>query len=182
MRATDTLFAGKVFPPLAGKISEASGHYYFRDNFYADNGMIPFLLLLERLGTQQVPPADAVRPLRAAYPVSGDINCAFETRQHRREAMDAVSRRQSEWGTPHVEPPIDGLSVRFATENAGQSPWRFTLRDSQTEPLLRLNVETRGSQPRVSDALATLGGLRETPFCWEMAVPRHSTVEAFTRR
>ena len=60
MRESKAIFAG-----------EASGHYYFRNNFYADNGMIPFLLMLEYLSVQGISLAEAVNPLRAAYPVSG---------------------------------------------------------------------------------------------------------------
>ena len=68
MQETSAIFAGEV-----------SGHYYFRDNFYADNGMIPFLLVLEYLSVREISLAEAVNHLRTAYPVSGEINFSFET-------------------------------------------------------------------------------------------------------
>ena len=70
MRESKALFAG-----------EASGHYYFRDNFYADNGMIPFLLVLEYLSIKGISLAESVnRICESEYPVSGEINFSFETR------------------------------------------------------------------------------------------------------
>ena len=63
MQETGALFAG-----------EASGHYYFKDNFHTDNGMIPFLLVLEYLNENGKSLAETVDPLRSAYPVSGEIN------------------------------------------------------------------------------------------------------------
>lgn len=108
MRKTDALFAG-----------EASGHYYFRDNFYADNGMIPFLLMLELLSLQRVSLAEAVGHLRTTYPVSGEINFSFETHHHLQNALTAVSDAIQHWGNPCLEAPIDGLSVRFLCENNG---------------------------------------------------------------
>lgn len=165
MRKTDALFAG-----------EASGHYYFRDNFYADNGMIPFLLVLELLSLQRVSLAEAVGRLRTTYPVSGEINFSFETRRQLRDALAAVSDAIQNWGNPCLEAPIDGLSVRFLSGSGGpkHGSWRFNLRESNTEPLLRLNVETVGSEAlliekttEISEKLESIGGRRETKFRWE---------------
>ena len=165
MRKTDALFAG-----------EASGHYYFRDNFYADNGMIPFLLMLELLSLQRVSLAEAVHHLRTAYPVSGEINFSFETRCHLQDALAAVSDAIQDWGHPCFEIPIDGLSVRFLSGSSApeRGSWRFNLRESNTEPLLRLNVETIGDEDlliektmQISEKLESLGGKRETKFRWE---------------
>ncbi|MDE0686236.1 MAG: phosphomannomutase/phosphoglucomutase [Candidatus Poribacteria bacterium] len=160
MRESRALFGG-----------EASGHYYFRDNFYADNGMIPFLLVLEYLSVQRMSLAEAVNPLRAAYPISGEINFAFETNCQIREALDAVNAAIHCWGDPCLEAPIDGLSVRFLS---GSDGWRFNLRESNTEPLLRLNVETIGDEDlliektmQISEKLEYLGGKRETKCRWE---------------
>lgn len=160
MRKTDALFAG-----------EASGHYYFRDNFYADNGMIPFLLVLEYLSVQGISLAEAVNPLRAAYPISGEINYSFETRSQIRDALDVISNAIHAWGDPGLEAPIDGLSVRFLSESGS---WRFNLRESNTEPLLRLNVEAIGDESlliektiRISEKLGSIGGKRDTKFRWE---------------
>lgn len=171
MRETDTLFAG-----------EASGHYYFKDNFYADNGMIPFLLVLEYLSENRTSLAESVNRLRCEYPVSGEINFSFETERHMQEAIEGVHQTLYTLGNhPCIERPIDGLSVRF---HAGLRPladnshehgnWRFNLRESNTEPLLRLNVEAIGSEGllieqtmEVSEKLQSLGGSRETQFRWE---------------
>ena len=156
MRKTGALFAG-----------EASGHYYFRDNFYADNGMIPFLLVLEFLSIQGGSLAEAVNHLRGMYPVSGEINFSFETRHHLREALTAVSDAIHSWGYPCLEAPTDGLSVRFLSGSGApeRGSWRFNLRESNTEPLLRLNVETVRSEAlliekttEISEKLESVGG------------------------
>ena len=160
MRESQALFGG-----------EASGHYYFRDNFYADNGMIPFLLVLEYLNVQGISLAEAANRLRATYPVSGEINFSFERRCEVRDALDAVNASINCWGDPCVEAPIDGLSVRFLSDSGS---WRFNLRESNTEPLLRLNVETIANAElliektmQISEKLESVGGRRETKFRWE---------------
>ena len=161
MRESQALFGG-----------EASGHYYFRDNFYADNGMIPFLLVLEYLSVNGMSLAEAVNPLRTAYPVSGEINFSFETDCQMRYALAAVNASIDCWGDPCIEAPIDGLSVRFLS---GPGDWRFNLRESNTEPLLRLNVETIWDAElliektmQISEKLESIGGRRETKFQWEI--------------
>ncbi len=165
MRKTDALFAG-----------EASGHYYFRDNFYADNGMVPFLLMLEYLSGKKMSLAEAVGRLRTAHPVSGEINYSFETHHHLQDALAAVNEAIQDWGNPCLEAPIDGLSVRFLSGSSApkRGSWRFNLRESNTEPLLRLNVETIGSEvlltektTEISEKLESIGGRRETKFRWE---------------
>jgi phosphomannomutase len=171
MRETGTLFAG-----------EASGHYYFKDNFYADNGMIPLLLILECLSMNGASLAESVDRLRSTYPVSGEINFSFETYRHMRNAMGVVQQAIYALGNhPCIEMPIDGLSVRFHTglrpldaDSCGHGNWRFNLRESNTEPLLRLNVESIGSADllieqtmKMSEKLENLGGRRETKFRWE---------------
>lgn len=171
MQETGALFAG-----------EASGHYYFKDNFYTDNGMIPLLLILEYLGENPTSLAESVDRLRCEYPVSGEINFSFETQRHKREAMEIVQQTLYALGNhPCIEVPVDGLSVRFyagprplAANGHGHGNWRFNLRESNTEPLLRLNVESIGSEDllieqtvEISEKLQSLGGRRETKFRWE---------------
>ena len=168
MRETNALFAG-----------EASGHYYFRDNFYADNGMIPFLLVLEYLSTNRTTLAESVDRLRSRYPVSGEINFSFETCEHIQDAMAVIQQTiPSLENRPYFEMPIDGLSIRFLTNPCASAledgGWRFNLRESNTEPLLRLNVETIGDEnlliektTRISEKLESIGGKRETKFRWE---------------
>ena len=168
MRETNALFAG-----------EASGHYYFRDNFCTDNGMIPFLLILEYLSTNRASLAESVNGLRLRYPVSGEINFSFETCGHIQDTMAVIRQRIGSLGNRRcIETPIDGLSVRFLTNPYASAlehgSWRFNLRESNTEPLLRLNVETIGNEHllieqtlKISEKLESLGGKRETKFRWE---------------
>ena len=172
MRKTDALFAG-----------EASGHYYFRDNFYADNGMIPFLLVLEYLNLKEISLAEVVDRLRMEYPVSGEINFSFETHRGMKNALNAIKDAIDCWGNFRFEVPTDGLSVRFLTagplsaaDNQRRANWRFNLRESNTEPLLRLNVETIADEnlliektAKISRKLESIGGKRETKFRWESA-------------
>ena len=170
MRETDALFAG-----------EASGHYYFKDNFYADNGMIPSLFVLEYLNLKEISLAEVVDRLRIEYPVSGEINFSFETRRCMRDALKAIKEAIDCWGNFRLETPIDGLSVRFftvgtlsAADSQRRANWRFNLRESNTEPLLRLNVETIADEnlliektAKISRKLESIGGRRETKFRWE---------------
>lgn len=174
MQETDALFAG-----------EASGHYYFRDNFYADNGMIPLLLMLEHLSATKISLAESVNRFRTNYPVSGEINFAFESRDHILNTIEAVRHALCCWGNhPCIEIPVDGLSVRFfansrsyALEDLGLGSWRFNLRESNTEPLLRLNVEAVGCEEllvekteMLNGMLTKFGGKRDTKFRWEIGV------------
>ena len=130
MQETDALFAG-----------EASGHYYFKDNFYTDNGMIPLLLILEYLSANRTSLAESVDRFRSVYPVSGEINFSFETERHMRDAMEGVQQTLYDLGNhPCVEMPVDGLSVRFHTgfrplADSGHEHgnWCFNLRKSNTE-------------------------------------------------
>ena len=167
MRETGALFAG-----------ESSGHYYFKDNFYTDNGMIPLLLILEYLSANRTSLAESVDRLRSTYPVSGEINFSFETHHHMRNAIEVIQQTIYALGNhPCIEMPVDGLSVRFHTGSCGHGNWRFNLRESNTEPLLRLNAESIGSENlliqqtmKVSEKLENLGGRRETKFRWESNV------------
>ena len=143
--------------------------------------MIPFLLVLEYLSLKEISLAETVDRLRAEYPVSGEINFSFETRRGIRDALDAVNNAMHRWGNPRLEAPIDGLSVRFLSESTlsgsdspGCGSWRFNLRESNTEPLLRLNVETIADEDlliekitKISRNLESIGGRRETKFRWE---------------
>ena len=138
--------------------------------------MIPFLLVLESLSVQGVSVAEAVNCLRTMYPVSGEINFSFETRRHLRDAIHAISDTIQHWGNSGIEAPIDGLSVRFLSGSGGleRGSWRFNLRESNTEPLLRLNVEAIADEDllvektmKISEKLGSIGGRRETKFRWE---------------
>ena len=109
-----------------------SAHYYFRDNFYADNGMIPFMVMLEILSTSGKTLSELLAPLKNKYFVSGEINREARNVQRILEIMEGKYREAK------VE-HIDGLSIEY-------TDWRFNLRASNTEPLLRLNLEAKSNE------------------------------------
>ena len=113
---------------------EMSAHHYFRDFFHCDSGMIPWLLIAE-LVSREGPLADLVAARKAAFPSSGEIN--FQVA----DVPAAVARVEATFGPQAIaRDEMDGLSLDLGD-------WRFNLRASNTEPLLRLNVETRGTDP-----------------------------------
>ena len=119
MRERDAIFGGEV-----------TGHYYFRDNFYADNGFIPALLILELMSKKGLSLRDLLKPLRERYFISGEINTRVASMT---EVPAKLATLKREYGHGHTY-EIDGLSVEFAD-------WHFNVRASNTEPLLRLNLE-----------------------------------------
>ena len=161
MRKEDALFGG-----------ESSAHYYFRRNFYADNGMVPFLLLLEHLSETGISLSERVREFRSGFPNSGEINFKFKDMKQVPAAVKAVKDFAKSLGNAVTEPAIDGLSIRFLKDKK-MLQWRFNLRESNTEAVLRLNVETIADESllrKQTEALAELlvksGGQRDTPFRW----------------
>ena len=119
MRDENAIFGGEV-----------TGHYYFRDNFYADNGFIPALLILELMSKKGKTLSELLEPLRAKYFISGEINTRVAGMQAVREKLDALASQYSDGNTYHM----DGFSAEFPD-------WHFNVRPSNTEPLLRLNLE-----------------------------------------
>ncbi|MGE8270838.1 MAG: phosphomannomutase [Stenotrophomonas geniculata] len=121
MRAEDAVYGG-----------EMSAHHYFREFAYADSGMIPWLLIAQLISESGRSLADWVEDRMAAYPCSGEINFKVA------DAKAAVARVMAHFA---AQAPVldytDGISADFGD-------WRFNLRSSNTEPLLRLNVESRG--------------------------------------
>ena len=107
---------------------EHSGHYYFRENYRADSGLIAAVVALGELSKANVPLSELLTPLRR-YASSGEINSVVDDQHGRIEAIAAhyAGRRQDR---------LDGLTVEF-------DDWWFNVRPSNTEPLLRLNVEAR---------------------------------------
>lgn len=120
MRKEDVIFAG-----------ENSGHFYFKDNFYADNGMIPFLIILEILSRSGKPMSEIADEYRQKYFISGEIN--KEVKDKDKDKVLKLVEKQYKDGK--IE-KIDGVSVEFAD-------WRFNLRKSNTEPVIRLNIEAK---------------------------------------
>jgi phosphomannomutase len=121
MRAEDALFAGEV-----------TGHYYFRDFYYADNGFIPALLILELMSKKGQSLRELLQPYRERYFISGEINTKLPSMSAVPEKLAAVETRYKDARIAKM----DGVSVDY-------SDWHFNVRASNTEPLLRLNLEAK---------------------------------------
>jgi phosphomannomutase len=109
---------------------EMSAHHYFRDNAYSDSGMIPFLLIIQLISEENKPLSELVEEMIANYPCSGEINSTI---------ADPVGRLK-EIEKLYIGGKVDktdGLSIEYDN-------WRFNLRMSNTEPIIRLNVESKG--------------------------------------
>jgi phosphomannomutase len=119
MRETNAVFGGEV-----------TGHYYFRDNFYCDNGFIPALLILELMSKKNRSLKELLAPLRAKYFISGEINTKLPHMDAVGPTLDAIAARFKD----ARQYRMDGLSVEYPE-------WHFNVRPSNTEPLLRLNLE-----------------------------------------
>ncbi len=125
---------------------EVSGHFYFRENWFADNGMIPALVLLELLGDGQKL-SQRLAPLRARYHLSGEINSKVA------DVPRALARLEERYADGRIT-KLDGISVDY-------DDWHFNVRASNTEPLLRLNLEACGDaemQRRRDEVLAVIRG------------------------
>ena len=118
MRKEAAVFAGEV-----------SAHYYFRDFSQADSGVVPFLLMLELLSTREEPLSEILRPFRERYFLTGEINTPVA--DVALKLQELKERYTAEGGTISH---LDGISVEFPD-------WHFNVRPSNTEPLLRLNLE-----------------------------------------
>jgi phosphomannomutase len=119
MRETNAIFGGEV-----------TGHYYFRDNFYADNGFIPALLMLELMSKKGLSLHELLKPLATKYFLSGEINTKLKS-------MDLVPAKLGDIAARYADGrqyELDGLSVEYPD-------CHFNVRPSNTEPLLRLNLE-----------------------------------------
>jgi phosphomannomutase len=121
MREVDAIFAGEV-----------SGHYYFKDFSFADTGLIPALLILELLATSGKKLSELVAGFRAKYHISGEINSTVTD-------SAAVLQRLRDRFADGRQSEQDGLSVAY-------DDWHFNVRSSNTEPLVRLNLESLVSE------------------------------------
>ncbi|EAZ5609504.1 phosphomannomutase CpsG, partial [Salmonella enterica subsp. enterica serovar Worthington] len=123
MRTEDAIYGG-----------EMSAHHYFRDFAYCDSGMIPWLLVAELVCLKGQSLGELVRDRMAAFPASGEINSRLA------EPAAAIARVEAHFAEEaQAVDRTDGLSMSFPD-------WRFNLRSSNTEPVVRLNVESRGDQ------------------------------------
>ena len=121
MRSEDAVYGG-----------EMSAHHYFRDFFYCDSGMIPWLLVMELICSTGKPLSELVNDMVVAYPSPGEINRKID------DPQAAIKRVHDHYkATASIIDTTDGVSMEFPE-------WRFNLRMSNTEPYVRLNLETRG--------------------------------------
>ena len=115
---------------------EMSAHHYFRDFCYCDSGMIPWLLTIELLSITGKTLSELVTGYIKAYPSSGELN--FHLTTH--DASMIINAIEEKFSTENpTKSTLDGLSLNFGN-------WRFNLRASNTEPLIRLNIESRGDE------------------------------------
>jgi phosphomannomutase len=121
MRAEDAIYGG-----------EMSAHHYFRDHWYCDSGMIPFLLIARLVSQSGRSLGQLVGAMIEAYPCSGEVNSVVD------DVATTLARVEAAYpGVPVNR--LDGITMEFPE-------WRFNLRGSNTEPVIRLNVETRGDR------------------------------------
>jgi phosphomannomutase len=139
MRAEDAVFGG-----------EHSGHFYFRDNWYADSGMIALLTVLELLSEAHRPLSELLRPLDP-YVRSGEINSEVVDPIVTMQAVEAVYE-----GMASTIDHLDGVTIQF-------SDWWFNVRPSNTQPLLRLNVEADDQETLNRKTKEVLGLIRSVP-------------------
>jgi len=138
-RVGHAFFKGRMRELNAVFGGEVTGHYYFRENFYCDNGFIPALLILELMSKKNQSLKQLLEPLRAKYFISGEINTKVPT-------MDVVGAKLAAIESHYKDAKIsklDGVSVEYPD-------WHFNVRPSNTEPLLRLNLE--GTTPAQMEA------------------------------
>ena len=133
MRAEDAVYGG-----------EMSAHHYFRDFAYCDSGMIPWLLVAEIMSASGKPLSELVNERMAMFPASGEIN------RRLKDPAAAIA----EVGAVFIHDALmtdytDGLSVEYPA-------WRFNLRPSNTEPVVRLNVESRGDEALMREKTANI--------------------------
>ena len=138
MRANEVLYGG-----------EMSAHHYFKDFSYCDSGMIPWLLVAELLCTTGKNLSELVAERMEKFPCSGEINRKVE---YSAAVLAAIEAKYADGGQVDK---LDGLSIDYAD-------WRFNVRVSNTEPVMRLNVETRGDKKllaeKTAELLAMIGG------------------------
>ena len=138
MRTEDAVYGG-----------EMSAHHYFRDFAYCDSGMIPWLLVIEMMCRQRKLLSELVGERMARFPASGEINRVLPDPQ---AAIAAVEQQYT--ANAIIIDRTDGLSIEFAD-------WRFNLRMSNTEPVVRLNVESRGDPDLMAEKTQELLNILE---------------------
>tara|TARA_B100000287_G_scaffold21273_1_gene21048 strand:- start:320 stop:1678 length:1359 start_codon:yes stop_codon:yes gene_type:complete len=128
MRDNDAVYGG-----------EMSAHHYFRDFYYCDSGMIPWLLILEMISEEKMPLSQMIQKYRERYPVSGEINLKVN---NTKTIIDSIKEYYLDDALGVDE--TDGVGMEF-------EKWRFNLRASNTEPLIRLNVESNSNESLMNE-------------------------------
>ena len=128
MRDNDAVYGG-----------EMSAHHYFRDFYYCDSGMIPWLLILEMISIEKIPLSQLIQKYRDRYPVSGEINLKVNDTK---KIIDSIKNYYL--GDALGIDETDGIGMEF-------QKWRFNLRASNTEPLIRLNVESYNNESLMNE-------------------------------
>ena len=128
MRDNDAIYGG-----------EMSAHHYFRDFYYCDSGMIPWLLILEMISEEKMPLSQMIQKYRERYPVSGEINLKVN---NTKTIIDSIKEYYLDDALGVDE--TDGIGMEF-------EKWRFNLRASNTEPLIRLNVESYNNESLMNE-------------------------------
>ncbi len=122
---------------------EMSAHHYFRDFAYCDSGMIPWLLIAELISKTGVNLRDLIADRFEKFPSSGEMNFKVA------DADKTITSVMTEYQSIAELDTMDGVSLSF-------SGWRFNLRKSNTEPLVRLNVESRGNAGALAEKVELL--------------------------
>jgi phosphomannomutase len=140
MREEDATFGGEV-----------TGHYYFRDYHYADNGFIPALLILELMSKKGCSLRELLAPLHERYFISGEINTRLASMNEVAPTLDRVAARYADARLTQ----LDGISVDY-------DDWHFNVRPSNTEPLIRLNLEAATPAMMAAKRDEVIAIIRET--------------------
>jgi phosphomannomutase/phosphomannomutase/phosphoglucomutase len=144
MREVDAVYGG-----------EMSAHHYFREFAYCDSGMIPWLLVLAIMSETGKTLSELVGERQRLYPASGEINREISPQMG--DTKSVLTRTQQHYqARARSMDYTDGLSMEF-------DRWRFNLRGSNTEPLVRLNVESRGDAALMQEKTAELLRLLDGP-------------------
>ncbi|PTX55546.1 phosphomannomutase [Litoreibacter ponti] len=139
MRAEDAVYGG-----------EMSAHHYFRDFMYCDSGMVPWLLLIEHMSATGQKLSQMVADMQKSFPSSGEINFKLDDKQPAIDAFEATYVSHA-----NAVDRLDGVSCDYGD-------WRVNLRQSNTEPVLRLNVETRADRALLAEKVAEISALIKT--------------------
>ncbi|MCK4946931.1 MAG: phosphomannomutase/phosphoglucomutase, partial [Candidatus Aureabacteria bacterium] len=133
MRKEKAIFGGEV-----------TGHYYFRDNYNADSGLIPALLMLNLVSEKNMKLSEILKPLEEKYFISGEINTDVKDQQLK---IKEIAEKYKDAKISY----LDGVSIDY-------EDWHFNVRPSNTEPLLRLNLEakTREMMERKRDEVLSI--------------------------